>query len=120
MKNNKKNRKSVLRKTFPFLNAVSRLPLNLNKRVLKVTKGDPAIYKSFREMAFNVQNGNVNINKKKLRPSDIKFLKDITKKENKTSKCSCAKRSKFIQRGAGLLGLLMSAISAIAPAFMPK
>lgn len=100
-----------LKKTLPFLKIVSKLPLKSRKKILKETKGDKDIYKSFREMSVNVLDGNLKV--KKLKPGHIKFMKSIVKNENKTSKCTCAKRSKFNQNGAGILSLLIPAITAL-------
>src|SRR6266516_6146951 len=100
-------KKSVLRKTLPLLKLVSELPLSERKSVLKKANGNPLIYQSMREIAHNIINGNVKLNKNKLKKSDLSYLKEISRKENNTKNCNCKKRSRLIQRGAGLLSLVI-------------
>ena len=115
-----KKKKSVLKKTYPFLKLVSQQPLSLRKKILKNTNGDKAVYKSLREIAVNTLNGNLKIDRNKLKKADVKYLKNLAREENKTSKCTCNKRKKYIQQGAGILGLLIPAITAIASTFLAK
>lgn len=115
-----RSKTSALRKTYGFLKELSEQPLPVRKYALKRTNGNPLIYKSLREMAYNVMKGNVKIDKKKLKPSHMKYLKEITKPENITSLCPCKKRKKLVQEGAGILSLLIPAVTTLASLFLRK
>jgi hypothetical protein len=114
------SKKSVLHKTYHFLKLVSQLPAQSRRVILKNTRGDPAIYKSLRELGINYLKGNIKLNKKHLKGKDSKFLSTITKPENKTRSCSCDKRSTIVQKGDGFLGLLAPALISLAASLFTK
>lgn len=102
---------SVLKKTYPFLNIVSKLPKKSRDLVLKQTNGDEDIYKSFREIAINSKLGNLKLNKniiKKYSP----IIEELVK--TRTSSCTCAKRKKMIQKGSGLIAAAIPILASIA------
>lgn len=111
--------KSVLKKTFPFLKIISQLPLSDRKKILKHSKGDKLIHKSLRELAYNYLKGNLKT-KKQPKKSDILFMRNLVKKENTSKKCSCAKRAKHLQKGAGILSLLIPAVATLVSSLVSR
>ena len=106
-----KSKKSVLKKTYPFLNIVSKLPKNTRKKVLKQTKGNEEIFRSLRELAINTKLGNLKLNNK----ASKKFSPYIEKMiKTKTSNCTCAKRKKLIQNGEGFIAAAIPLLATLA------
>ena len=106
-----RNNKTILRKTYPFLNLVSRLPEESRDIVLEGTNGDKDVFKSIREIALNTQLGNLKLDKHLLR-EHMPYIKEITKV--KTSQCTCGKRKKLIQKGSGFLAAAIPILATIA------
>lgn len=111
--------KSILRKTYPFLKIISELPLKDRKRILKKTNGDEALHKSLRELSRNYLKGNIKT-KKKFKKSDLKLMQNLADKKNKTCKCSCKKRSQHLQKGAGILSVLIPAVASLVTSIINK
>lgn len=118
MKSNQKPaRRSILRKTLPFLKIVSRLPKKSRKQILRATNGDHDILKSLREIGINSKMGNLKVSKKLL-SRQIPYINKLIKTNPK--KCTCAKRKKLVQKGDGLLALAIPALSALASTLFSK
>lgn len=122
MKKNKKS--STLKLFYKQYQKIAKLPLSQRKKVLAQANGHPLVYKSFREIAKNVLNRNVKYKNAALvdllDEKDVKYLKKINDKRNSAKHCTCSQRKKFIQEGAGIFGLLIPAIAALATLFMKK
>lgn len=111
--------KSILRKTFPFLKIISELPLKDRKRILRKTNGDQSLHKSLRELSHNYLKGNIKTIKKP-KKSDYLLMRALADKKNKTCKCSCKKRSHHLQKGAGLISLLIPAVASLMTSLINK
>ena len=106
-----KSKKSVLKKTYPFLNIVSKLPKGTRKKVLKQTKGNEEIFRSLRELAINTKLGNLKLNN----AANKKFFTVYRKIDlTKTSNCTCAKRKKFIRNGESFYAAAIPILSSLA------
>jgi len=108
---NRNEKKSILKKTYPFLNIVSRLPKKSRDTVLKATNGDKDIFQSIREIALNTQLGNLKLNKHLLH-KHMPYIRKIT--NIKTNQCTCGKRKKLIQKGSGFLAAAIPILATIA------
>ena len=122
MKNKKNQKTSVLKYFYPQFREIAKLSLSQRKKALAEAKGHPLVYKSFREIAKNVLNRNVKFKNADfvdiLDKKDVDYLKTLMDKKNTCHSCPCKKRKKYIQQGAGILGILMPAIASLAPLFM--
>jgi hypothetical protein len=112
-----KSRKSVLRKTFPFLKIVSKLPLNSRKKILQQTNGDMDILKSLRELAVNAKLGNLKLNKKSLNKNS-KYINDLIK--TKPKNCCSTKRKALVQKGGFFLGAAIPILATLASTLFSK
>ena len=101
------------------MKSISKKPVSERKKLLKKFKGNTSIYKSLRELAFNVKKGNLPVDKRKIRKSLIEYMDDITNEKNKTTNCSCSERDHLIQRGSNFLAFLAPAIASLATALLP-
>ena len=110
-KNEKKSRETILRKTYPFMRIISKLPLNSRKKILSQTNGDIDLLKSLRELAINTKLGNLKMNKKMLTKNKPYINKLI---KNKPKNCCLKKRKNLVQNGGFFLGAAIPLLTALA------
>jgi hypothetical protein len=104
-------RKSSVYKTNAFFNLISKLPKKEMDKILALTKGDPDILQSLREISQNYLKGNLKLDKN-LSKSDLNKMKELVKIENKPDRCPCKKRSKLIQKGGKFIKLFIPQINS--------
>jgi hypothetical protein len=104
-------RKSSVYKTNAFFNLISKLPNKEMNKILGLTKGDPEILQSLREISKNYLSGNLKKDKK-INQKDINFMKNLIKEENKPERCSCKKRTKLVQKGGKFIRSFIQEINS--------
>ena len=104
-------KQSSVFKTNAFFNLISKLPKKEMDKILSLTKGDPDILQSLREISQNYLKGNLKTDKK-LSRADLNKMKELVKDVNKPELCSCKKRSKLIQKGGKFIKLFIPQINS--------
>ena len=124
-KSGKKFSNSSISKTLPILDIINKFPDSMRRKILKKFNGNPLIHKSMRELSYNYLKGNVKTTKKPNK-NQLSYMRNITKKENRTVNChcgkckSCNKQSKEIQKGGSLLPLLIPAVATIVSSLISR
>ena len=97
---------NCLRMSLPFFRLYTFLPPRMQKDYLKHIREEIVVYKALHELAHNILNGNIKLNKKEenlIKPYR-KTLKDLCIASNKNC---LKKRKRLIQRGAGIVRVVV-------------
>ena len=123
-----KRNKSVLKKTYPFLNLMynNNIPKRTREMLLRKTNGNTDLLKSAKEIALNIDKGNLNVGakKKKISPYIKKVLKcnvEECKHPGRAKKCStCKHQTQMLQKGDGFFAVAIPVIASIAASLMNR
>ena len=120
------NKSSVLKKTFSFLDLLYNrgIPKPLRLKILDKTNGDIDLLNSTKEIAYNVKNGNLKLQKGGSKhDAYIDEISNTTPKACKHSgrskKCkTCKKQSITLKRGDGFLAIAIPALASLAGSYL--
>ena len=118
-----KKEESVLKKTYPFLNLMynHRIPKRTRMVILNKTSGNPDLLNSAKEIAVNIKEGNLKLNKsvtKKI-SKDLKSIIKCKPKQcqhpGKKHRCkTCVHQANLLQKGDGIFSVAIPILASIA------